>query len=47
MLLWSNYRFVWWLPAIPFMLSIFIYDEIRRFYLRRNPGGWLEQETYY
>lgn len=40
-------RFVWWLPAIPFMLSIFIYDEIRRFYLRRNPGGWLEQETYY
>lgn len=40
-------RLVWWLPAIPFMLSIFIYDEIRRFYLRRNPGGWLEQETYY
>ncbi|XP_066141390.1 sodium/potassium-transporting ATPase subunit alpha isoform X4 [Euwallacea fornicatus] len=40
-------KFVWWLPAIPFMLSIFIYDEVRRFYLRRNPGGWLEQETYY
>lgn len=40
-------RFVWWLPAIPFMLAIFIYDEVRRFYLRRYPGGWLEQETYY
>ncbi|KAH0809682.1 hypothetical protein GEV33_013108 [Tenebrio molitor] len=40
-------KFVWWLPAIPFMLSIFIYDETRRFYLRRSPGGWLEQETYY
>ncbi|KAK9703403.1 Cation transporting ATPase, C-terminus [Popillia japonica] len=40
-------KFVWWLPALPFMLSIFIYDETRRFYLRRNPGGWLEQETYY
>ncbi|KAJ6637038.1 Sodium/potassium-transporting ATPase subunit alpha [Pseudolycoriella hygida] len=40
-------KFVWWLPALPFMLSIFIYDEVRRFYLRRNPGGWLEQETYY
>ncbi|XP_057338997.1 sodium/potassium-transporting ATPase subunit alpha isoform X1 [Microplitis mediator] len=40
-------KFVWWLPAIPFMLAIFIYDETRRFYLRRNPGGWLEQETYY
>ncbi|EZA51212.1 Sodium/potassium-transporting ATPase subunit alpha [Ooceraea biroi] len=40
-------KFVWWLPALPFMFAIFIYDETRRFYLRRNPGGWLEQETYY
>uniref|UniRef100_A0A1B0G9E2 Cation-transporting P-type ATPase C-terminal domain-containing protein n=1 Tax=Glossina morsitans morsitans TaxID=37546 RepID=A0A1B0G9E2_GLOMM len=40
-------KFVWWFPAIPFALAIFIYDETRRFYLRRNPGGWLEQETYY
>ncbi|XP_023711705.1 sodium/potassium-transporting ATPase subunit alpha isoform X1 [Cryptotermes secundus] len=40
-------KFVWWLPGLPFMVSIFIYDEVRRFYLRRNPGGWLEQETYY
>lgn len=41
------FRFTWWLPPIPFMISIFIYDEVRKFYLRRNPGGWLEQETYY
>ncbi|KAF4516744.1 hypothetical protein B566_EDAN008435 [Ephemera danica] len=40
-------KFVWWLPAIPFSITIFVYDECRRFYLRRNPGGWLEQETYY
>lgn len=40
-------KFVWWLPALPFMVSIFIYDEARRFYIRRNPGGWLERETYY
>lgn len=40
-------KFVWWFPALPFMLTIFIYDEARRFYLRRNPGGWLERETYY
>ncbi|XP_066993669.2 sodium/potassium-transporting ATPase subunit alpha isoform X5 [Anabrus simplex] len=40
-------KFVWWLPGLPFMVSIFVYDEVRRFYLRRNPGGWLEQETYY
>ncbi|XP_076304487.1 sodium/potassium-transporting ATPase subunit alpha-B-like isoform X1 [Tachypleus tridentatus] len=37
----------WWLPAIPFSLLIFIYDEIRRVILRRSPGGWMEYETYY
>merc|ERR1711970_624608 len=39
--------FNWWLPAIPFSLLIFCYDETRKFLLRRNPGGWIEQETYY
>lgn len=37
----------WWLPAIPFSILIFVYDEARRFILRRNPGGWVERETYY
>ncbi|XP_015784858.1 sodium/potassium-transporting ATPase subunit alpha [Tetranychus urticae] len=37
----------WWFPAMPFSLLILIYDEARRFILRRNPGGWVEQETYY
>merc|ERR1719419_1849313 len=40
-------KFNWWLPALPFSLLIFIYDECRKFLLRRNPGGWIEQETYY
>ncbi|XP_045626231.1 sodium/potassium-transporting ATPase subunit alpha isoform X2 [Procambarus clarkii] len=40
-------KFYWWLPALPFSLLIFIYDECRRFILRRNPGGWMELETYY
>jgi len=40
-------KFYWWLPALPFSLLIFVYDEIRRFILRRNPGGWMELETYY
>ena len=31
----------WWFIGIPFSLLIFIYDEIRRFLLRRNPGGKL------
>merc|ERR1719427_775867 len=37
----------WWFIAIPFSLLIFCYDETRRFFLRRHPGGWVEQETYY
>ncbi|XP_071777684.2 sodium/potassium-transporting ATPase subunit alpha-2 [Centroberyx gerrardi] len=38
---------LWWFCAFPYSLLIFIYDEIRKFILRRNPGGWVEQETYY
>merc|ERR1712179_553484 len=37
----------WWLPAIPFSILIWCYDETRKFLLRRNPGGWVEKETYY
>jgi len=40
-------RFTWWLPAIPFSLAIFIYDEIRKLLIRRYPRGWVENETYY
>jgi len=40
-------KFTWWLPALPFSLAIFVYDETRRFILRRNPGGFVELETYY
>ncbi|GFX31121.1 hypothetical protein TNCV_2026241 [Trichonephila clavipes] len=31
-------KFNWWLPALPFSLLIFVYDEVRRYILRRNPG---------
>ena len=37
----------WWFPAIPFSVLIFCYDETRKYLLRRNPGGWIESETYY
>jgi len=41
-------RFTWWLAALPFALLIFIYDELRKFILRRSPSGsWVERETYY
>jgi sodium/potassium-transporting ATPase subunit alpha len=37
----------WWFPGIPFSLLIFIFDEVRKWILRNNPGGWVEKETYY
>ncbi|GAU88671.1 hypothetical protein RvY_01321 [Ramazzottius varieornatus] len=37
----------WWFPAMPFSLLIWIYDECRRYIIRRNPGGFMERETYY
>merc|ERR1719432_425426 len=40
-------KFNWWLPALPFSLLIFVYDESRKYLLRRNPGGWIESATYY
>merc|ERR1712106_184085 len=40
-------KFSWWLPAIPFSILISVFDEVRKYILRRNPGGWVEQETYY
>jgi len=40
-------RFTWWLPALPFSLAILTYDEVRKYLIRRYPGGWVEKETYY
>uniref|UniRef100_A0A3Q4GI80 Sodium/potassium-transporting ATPase subunit alpha n=1 Tax=Neolamprologus brichardi TaxID=32507 RepID=A0A3Q4GI80_NEOBR len=30
---------LWWFCAFPYSLLIFVYDEARRYILRRNPGG--------
>lgn len=40
-------KWSWWLCAIPFSCIIFCYDELRKWIIRRRPGGWIEQETYY
>lgn len=40
-------RFTWWLAPMPFSLIIFIYDEVRKYLIRKYPGGWVELETYY
>ncbi|XP_003795244.1 sodium/potassium-transporting ATPase subunit alpha-4 [Otolemur garnettii] len=40
-------KLMWWVCAIPYSFLIFAYDETRRYFIRRWPGGWLERETYY
>ncbi|XP_015242278.1 PREDICTED: sodium/potassium-transporting ATPase subunit alpha-2-like [Cyprinodon variegatus] len=40
-------KILWWFCAFPYSLLIFVYDEVRKYILRRSPGGWVEQETYY
>ncbi|XP_017266450.1 sodium/potassium-transporting ATPase subunit alpha-2 [Kryptolebias marmoratus] len=40
-------KILWWFCALPYSLLIFVYDEVRKLILRRSPGGWVEQETYY
>jgi sodium/potassium-transporting ATPase subunit alpha len=40
-------KWKWWIAPMPFSALIFVYDESRRFILRRRPGGWVERETYY
>ncbi|XP_031762229.1 potassium-transporting ATPase alpha chain 1 [Xenopus tropicalis] len=40
-------RFQWWLVPVPFGILIFVYDEIRKLGVRRNPGSWYDKELYY
>lgn len=40
-------KFEWWFIPMPFMVTILIYDEIRKYLIRKNPGGWVERETFY
>lgn len=37
----------WWLPGIPFAIVIFVYDELRKLWIRKHPGGWWDRETSY
>uniref|UniRef100_A0A8C8GGS0 Sodium/potassium-transporting ATPase subunit alpha n=1 Tax=Oncorhynchus tshawytscha TaxID=74940 RepID=A0A8C8GGS0_ONCTS len=37
----------WWFCAVPYSVLIFVYDEIRKLLIRRNPGGkWLSLSLY-
>ncbi|KAA8579729.1 hypothetical protein FQN60_006822, partial [Etheostoma spectabile] len=37
----------WWFCALPYTLLVFLFDEARRYCIRRYPGGWVEKETLY
>lgn len=36
-----------WFCALPFCALIFLYDECRKYFLRKYKGGFVERETYY
>lgn len=36
-----------WLLAVPWALAIFGYDEGRKWWMRRHPGGWVDRATAY
>jgi len=50
-------NFVWWLPPISFSVLIFVYDELRKRFIRNDRKrlnfaktgltGWVEKTTYY
>nr|CAH0099301.1 unnamed protein product [Daphnia galeata] len=40
-------RITWWLPSIPFSLLNFLYEEVRKLWIRKYPDGWVSKEVYY
>ncbi|KAG2500240.1 hypothetical protein HYH03_001818 [Edaphochlamys debaryana] len=36
-----------WLMGIPWFVLCFVYDETRKWLMRRSPGGWVEQLTFW
>ena len=40
-------RFTWWTAAVPFCILIYIYDECRKGWIRKNQRGWVHRNTYW
>lgn len=40
-------RLSWWLFGLPFGLYMVAYDELRRWLIRRTPGGFFERELFW
>ncbi|KAJ8979274.1 hypothetical protein NQ317_009888 [Molorchus minor] len=39
--------FRWWCYSFPFAILIFLFDEARKWHIRKFPNGWYRKETYY
>ncbi|KAJ3627918.1 hypothetical protein MTP99_015257 [Tenebrio molitor] len=39
--------FRWWCYSLPFAIFIIIFDELRKWHMRKYPNGWYRHETYY
>jgi len=40
-------RFSWWTAGVPFSLAIYMYDEFRKGWIRKNDKGWIHRNTYW
>nr|XP_020649929.1 potassium-transporting ATPase alpha chain 2 [Pogona vitticeps] len=40
-------RVQYWFVAMPFAFLIWVYDEIRKLFIRRYPGSWWDKNMYY
>eukprot|EP01125_Pyxidicula_operculata_P001158 TRINITY_DN1110_c0_g1_i1.p1 TRINITY_DN1110_c0_g1~~TRINITY_DN1110_c0_g1_i1.p1 ORF type:complete len:991 (-),score=157.05 TRINITY_DN1110_c0_g1_i1:104-3076(-) len=36
-----------WILPLPFCILIIVYDEVRRYFIRKYPHGWVHRHTYY
>lgn len=40
-------KWQWWCVPLPFFFLILIYEECRKFIIKKRPHGWVALETYY
>uniref|UniRef100_A0A669PXH5 Sodium/potassium-transporting ATPase subunit alpha n=1 Tax=Phasianus colchicus TaxID=9054 RepID=A0A669PXH5_PHACC len=38
---------LYWFVAVPFAVLIWVYDEVRKLFIRRYPGSWWDKNMYY
>uniref|UniRef100_A0A8B9BKX1 Sodium/potassium-transporting ATPase subunit alpha n=2 Tax=Anser TaxID=8842 RepID=A0A8B9BKX1_9AVES len=46
-LILSYVLMAYWFVAVPFAILIWVYDEVRKLFIRRYPGSWWDKNMYY